>query len=93
MPPVNQEPIQGTGIEMLTHIGPAIRARTVVRNGRFIMNELFSKFDPYAMIHPKTEDDMCALLDEANSEMDNIGQHLQRLTQDLERNRKREQDE
>jgi hypothetical protein len=49
------------------------------------MVEVLTKFDPYAMVHPKTPKDYSALLDEAISEADNLKEHLRALTARLEK--------
>lgn len=46
--------------------------------------ELFKDFDPYAMVNPKTEGDVIALLDEALAELANIDQHLNILFSNCE---------
>lgn len=55
--------------------------------GNGIMS-ILDKFDPYAMINPKTEEDFLALLDELHAEADNLTDILDRLTLDCERNKK-----
>lgn len=45
---------------------------------------LFKGFDPYAMINPKTEHDVIALLNEAISELDNINEHIDNLFSKLD---------
>lgn len=53
---------------------------------------ILNKFDPYAMINPKTEEDFLALLDELNAEADNLTDILDRLTLDCERNKNERED-
>lgn len=48
---------------------------------------VLSKFDAYAMVNPKTEQDFIALLDEANAELDNISQILKQVTEQCEQNK------
>jgi hypothetical protein len=48
---------------------------------------ILSKFDAYAMVNPKTKQDIIALLDEANAELDNLSQILRQLTAQCEQNK------
>jgi hypothetical protein len=48
---------------------------------------ILSKFDAYAMVNPKTPEYYLALLDEAHAELDNLTEHLNILTKNLEKNR------
>ena len=52
------------------------------------MNQLFSKFDPYAMIKPKTDADIALLLDEACRELDVLSELLADVTRRCEQNKK-----
>lgn len=52
------------------------------------MPDILQKFDPYAMIKPKSEEDILALLDEAISELDNLSDHLRNVTTICEQNRR-----
>jgi len=45
-------------------------------------------FDIYAMVKPKTREDVLRLLDEAHLELENINTHLTALTTQLEGSRK-----
>ena len=46
--------------------------------------EVLTKFDPYAMVKPKTEEDLLVLLQEASRELDALNEHLRRVTYNCE---------
>lgn len=48
---------------------------------------VLSKFDAYAMIHPKTQQDFIALLDEVHAELDNLSLLLAQVTVRCEQNK------
>lgn len=48
---------------------------------------ILSKFDAYAMVNPKTKQDIIALLDEANAELDNLANLLAEITRRCEQNK------
>jgi hypothetical protein len=47
---------------------------------------VLAKFNAYAMVNPKTDEDYIALLDEALAELDNLTEYMNRLTISCEKN-------
>ncbi len=50
--------------------------------------EVLTKFDPFAMVHPKGPMDLLALMREVNRELDNLNGHLRTAYKQCEANRK-----
>jgi hypothetical protein len=46
--------------------------------------EVLTKFNPFAMIHPRTEEEMLSLLNEANSLLDDLTDHMEAVTKRCE---------
>jgi hypothetical protein len=42
-------------------------------------NSVLDKFDPYAMVNPKNQDDLYLLACELKTELENLAQHLEKL--------------
>ena len=51
---------------------------------------VLAKFDAYAMLHPKTLEDVLSLLDEAIAVVDDLNQQLDQITKNCENNRGKE---
>ena len=50
-------------------------------------NNILDKFDPYAMVSPKSQDDLYLLACELKTELENLAQHLEKLAKLGEQNK------